>query len=56
VIVDPGQVEARRRVADGDPLVAQHADAQLLEVSDPLPGARVVLVVAGDEVHTVPRA
>ena len=47
-VVDPGEIEYTPHV---DALVPQHADAQRRKVRDPLVGARVVLVVAGDEEH-----
>src|SRR6185503_17024097 len=56
VVVDAGQLEARVAVADGDALVAQVARPEPRDLGDPRVGARIVLVVAGDGEHAVPRA
>ena len=53
-VVDACEVE--QAAADLDALVAQHADAERLQVRDPRVRPRVVLVIAGDEEHAVARA
>ena len=52
-IVDAGEIEARLTLSNNDPLVSKHADAERVELLDPIVGARVVLVIAGDEEHAV---
>jgi len=47
-----GEVDGRG-VADRNALVAKRANAESLELGQPFVGARVVLLVASDEVHPV---
>jgi hypothetical protein len=56
VIVDAGEIESGAVALDRDPLVPQHAPAEAPHVRDPRVGAGVVVVVAGDEEHSVARA
>ena len=56
MVVDAGEVEARRAAADRDALVAQVAHAEPRDLGDPRIGAGVVLVVAGHREHAVLRA
>ena len=55
-VVDAGEIEGVRAVADGDALVAQDAHAERRQMRQPLVDAGVVLVVAGDEEDAVARA
>ncbi len=54
VVRDAGHRQRRPVVIQDDVLVDEHARAQALELADPRVDARVVLVVAGDEIGPVP--
>ncbi len=54
VVSDARHRQRRSVVIQDDVLVDEHARAQALELADPRLGARVVLVVAGDEIGPVP--
>jgi len=56
VVLDAGEIERRLPLADDHAPVAQRPPAEALDAGDPGVRARIVIVVAGDEVDAVGRA
>ncbi len=52
-VVDPGQIESNGTVVNSHPLVAQHPNAESIELAQPGFRTRKIFMVAGHEKHAV---